>query len=144
MPFRIRADRSRRRETGLTLLEVLVAVGLLGLALTPMIGMMSRGLAATHRVESLSRSLMLAESAYEEVRARAQSTLAPFGFDRDYSRPATPFQPPDQDYVLEIVDDRKQEMRSLRITVWHDANGSRTVDEGEIPVVIDTQVTDRS
>jgi prepilin-type N-terminal cleavage/methylation domain-containing protein len=131
-------------QRGLTLLEVLAAVAILGLALTPMLVLMRDGVVAGRRIESLSRTVILATSSYEELRARIQSTSPPWGYEHDYGQQATPFPPPDEEYRLHITDDRAAGLRTVRITVWHDENGSDSVDGDEVPVILDTRIADRS
>jgi prepilin-type N-terminal cleavage/methylation domain-containing protein len=134
----------RRAETGLTLVEVLAAVAILGVAVTPIMGMLTRGLGASRRGEGLSRSLVLAESKYEQLKSRIQSTVPPYGYAVDYNQGVTAFPAPDNLYKSTVTDDRAAALRTLRITVWCDENGSNTVDGSEIPVVLTTRVADRT
>ncbi len=134
----------RRAEAGLTLVEVLAAVAILGVAVAPMLGMLTQGLGASRRVEGLSRSLVLAESKYEQLKSRTQSTVPPYGYGVNYNQGVTAFPAPDNVFKSTVTDDQAPALRTLRITVWCDENGSNTVDGGEIPVILDTRVADRT
>ncbi len=144
MSCRSRQRRRRHGMTGLTLVEVLAAVVILGFAVTPMLTMMREGLGAGRRVEALSRSLMLAEATYEQLKARIQSVRPPHGYGHDYGQLATAFPAPDSDFKLIVTDDQVSGVRSLRITVWRDEDGSWTIDDDELAVNLDMRVADRS
>lgn len=133
----------RSSAAGLSLVEVLAAVAILGIAVTPMLGMLREGLVASRRVESLSRSLLLAESKYEELKARIQSPVPPYGYDVDYDQTAVALPPPDGEYRCTVVDDAAPALRTLAVTVWHDLDGDGLQDANEIAVSLDTRVADR-
>ena len=61
----------RTRRTGLTLMEVLVASALLGIALVPAFDMVTRGMVLARDVEVRSRAVFLAEREMETALATA-------------------------------------------------------------------------
>ena len=124
----------RTKPSGLTLMEVLVASALLGIALVPAFDMVTRGMVLARDVEVRSRAVFLAEREMETalaVAARDFSTsLAKQSQDLGDGYRAT---------VTETVSGLK---KTLAVQVGFDTDRNRTLSSGEVLVTFATVVAD--
>jgi len=124
----------RTRRTGLTLMEVLVASALLGIALVPAFDMVTRGMVLARDVEVRSRAVFLAEREMETALAAAAqnfgTSLAKQSQDLGGGYRAT---------VTETVSGLK---KTLAVQVGFDTDRNRTLSNGEVLVTFATVVAD--
>jgi len=122
------------RRTGLTLMEVLVASALLGVALVPAFDMVTRGMVLARDVEVRSRAVFLAEREMETALAAAGqdfgASLAKQSADLGDGYRAT---------VTETVSGLT---KTVGVQVGFDADGNRTLSSGEVLVTFATVVAD--
>ena len=124
----------RTRRTGLTLMEVLVASALLGIALVPAFDMVTRGMVLARDVVVRSRAVFLAEREMETALAAAAqnfgTSLAKQSADLGDGYRAT---------VTETVSGLK---KTLAVQVGFDTDRNRTLSSGEVLVTFATVVAD--
>ena len=122
------------RQSGLTLLEVLVASVLLGIALVPAFDMVTRGMVLARDVEVRSRAVFLAEREMETALAAAGqdfgTSLAKQSADLGGGYRAT---------VTETVSGLK---KTVAVQVGFDADRNRTLSSGEVLATFATVVAD--
>lgn len=124
-----------RARRGMTLLEVLLAMALLGAALVPVYAMIAEGLAVTRDIELRTRATFLAEQEVERVLAEAAAD-----YDQDFDR----FSADLGGGFLVTVLDLPQTAFSKRISVrvaW-DADGNGSLSNGEVLASLMTLVAD--
>jgi len=121
-------------KSGLTLMEVLVASALLGIALVPAFDMVTRGMVLARDVEVRSRAVFLAEREMETALAAAAqnfgTSLAKQSADLGDGYRAT---------VTETVSGLT---KTVGVQVGFDADGNRTLSSGEVLVTFATVVAD--
>ena len=124
----------RTRRIGLTLMEVLVASALLGIALVPAFDMVTRGMVLARDVEVRSRAVFLAEREMETALATAAqnfgTSLAKQSADLGDGYRAT---------VTETVSGLK---KTVAVQVGFDTDSNRTLSSGEVLVTFATVVAD--
>jgi len=118
-----------------TLTEVIVASGLLAIAILPIL----KGLTTTQLnstlIEQKTRSLMLAQSKLEEMKARTV-----YDYDSSLAETGTVL---DGSYLCNVVDDVADPLRTVAVSVGYDTNGSNTLTTGEIDVTLTTMIARR-
>jgi len=133
-------DPSRRptadRRGGFTITEVVVASALLIVAIVPIL----KGLTAAHLnttiIEHKTRSLALARSKLEEIRARSI-----YSYSSTYSETNTSL---DGSYLCNVTDSGSgSDLRTITVSVGYDINGDSALANDEIEVVLTTLVARR-
>ena len=128
---------------GFTYLEILAALVILAVALIPIMRVMPEGMAATTRVERLTRGGLLAQSKADEVRSQILGTNPSYGFSKDYTESATAFPAPDSSYKYTVSDDNSANIKELNTTVWFDEDNDGVQDSDEENVSLDVKIADR-
>jgi len=122
------------RRTGLTLMEVLVASALLGIALVPAFNMVTRGMVLARDVEVRSRAVFLAEREMETALAAAgqdfRTSLTKQSADLGDGYRAT---------VTETVSGLT---KTVAVQVGFDADGNGALSSGEVLATFATVVAD--
>ena len=126
---------AKRRAAGFTILETVVASLLLAIAFLPII----RGLSSVHRttviIEEKTRSLALAQSKLDEIKARSI-----YGYSTDFNESSTVL---DGSYRCNVTDDQDASLRTVAVSVGHDDNGNATLSSGEVLVTLRTYLAKR-
>jgi len=125
---------SRTRRTGLTLMEVLVASALLGLALVPAFDMVTRGMVLARDVEVRSRAVFLAEREMETALAAATEN-----FSTSLVKPSADLGDGYRATVTETVSGLK---KTVTVQVGLDADGNGALSNGEVLATFATVVAD--
>jgi len=124
----------RTRRTGLTLMEVLVASALLGVALVPAFDMVTRGMVLARDVEVRSRAVFLAEREMETALATAGQN-----FSTSLAKPSQDLGDGYRATVTETVSGLK---KTVAVQVGFDADSNGTLSSGEVLVTFATVVAD--
>jgi Tfp pilus assembly protein PilV len=131
---RIRKD-WRRRCSGVTLTEVVVASALLAMALVPLL----KALTATHVmdrvIERKTWSLLLAQDQLERIRARSI-----YHYGESY---ATESGALGDGYLCTVADDAHPTLRTVKVSVGLDRDDSGVLSSDEIEVNLCTLVAKR-
>ena len=124
------------RRSGFTITEVVVASTLLIVAIVPIL----KGLTAAHLsttiIEQKTRSLALARSKLEEIRARSI-----YGYSSTYSETNTSL---DGSYLCNVTDSGSgSDLRTITVSVGYDINGDSALANDEIEVALTTLIARR-
>ena len=128
--------KQKRRDSGFTLTEVVVASSLLIVAIVPIL----RALTAAHLnsaiIERKTRSLSLAQAQLDEVKARSI-----YSYSDSFSATDEVLDGP---YLGNITDSAiSLDLREIVISVGHDTDGDSQLDEDEVHVTLDTYIAKR-
>jgi len=125
-----------RRRSGFTITEIVVASALLIVAIVPIL----KGLTAAHLnttiIEHKTRSLALARSKLDEIRARSI-----YSYSSTYAETNTSL---DGSYLCNVTDSGSGiDLRTITVSVGYDINGDSALANDEIEVVLTTLVARR-
>lgn len=129
---------------GFTLIEVLLAIVLLGVGVIPLLGGLARSSISSVRNEREMRTVFLAQQLVENVKSQAVNN-----FSGDYSQGPTRFSGPDQgfkytiDYYVSDGDDADK-IRSIHVTVWYDGDDDDVVDTEEEQMELFAKIAKRA
>ena len=150
--------RSPLRQSGFTMLEILASIAIMAIAVLPLLGLIASTPAIHVRREREVRATFLAELRLEEVKGAAiynydfnldgggYSTSSPedFPVDEGFKTSDSIFRYTVSDVILEIIGkDDIPILRDITVTVWHDQDGSNTINGTETSVVLRTKVARR-
>jgi Tfp pilus assembly protein PilV len=129
--------RSNRRSRGITLTEVVVASALLLVSIVPILHALTSAQATARRIEWKTRSLTLAQSRLDEIRAQANAD-----FDQWFNQTSVVL---DGAYRCTVVDSYiwLSGIRTITVSVGFDSNGNGTLASDEILVTLTTQIARR-
>jgi len=127
------------QQNGFTLLELLLAIAILSIAIIPIMSIFPQVLLMSSKMERESRITFLAQKKLEEVKSQAISD-----FSQNYSSSATAFSGSDSMFKYVISDVVDNTIRSIRVTVWHDKDGSDTINGDEEWIELNTKVAERN
>lgn len=122
--------------SGFTITEVVVASALLIVAIVPIL----KGLTAAHLnttiIEHKTRSLALAQSKLEEIRARSI-----YSYDSTFAETDVSV---DGSYLCDVADSGSgADLRTVTVSVGYDSNGDSALGSDEIEVVLTTLIAKR-
>lgn len=128
------------KKEGFSLIEILIAIGILAACLTPIIKMFSVGLLVKQERGEITRSLFFCGKKMEEVKAKLEynfttaiTTEGNFS-DDGFSN---------YRFKVELNDVIFDKLKAIKTTAWCDRNGNGIINDDENPVVFDTQVANR-
>ena len=124
----------RTRRTGLTLMEVLVASALLGIALVPAFDMVTRGMVLARDVEVRSRAVFLAEREMETALAAAGQN-----FSASLTKQS---QDLGDGYRATVTESTSGLMKTVTVQAGFDADRNGTLSSGEVLATFATVVAD--
>lgn len=101
---------------GLTLLEVILAVLIMTLGLTPIVRLAPTILRSKANTEQITESAFLATRKIEEVRGRV---LDNFGKEDGYGESNVSFPSPHSSYKYTITDDLDPVIKTISVSAWH-------------------------
>ena len=124
------------RSAGFTLTEVVVASALLIIAIVPILKALTSAHVTSTIIEHKTRSLTLAQTKLDEIRARSiynySSTFTETGLSLDGS------------YLCNVDDSSvSSDLREITVSVGYDFNGNSTLETDEIEVTLATLVAKR-
>ncbi len=126
----------RRRRTGLTLTEVVVASALLMTAIVPIL----KGLTSVHvhsvTIERKTRSLTLAQAKLDEIKARSV-----YDYTSNFTETNKPL---DGSYLCTVTDGAvSANLRIITVVVGYDTNSNNVLGGGEVSVTLETLIARR-
>jgi len=124
------------RRVGFTITEVVVASALLIMAIVPIL----KGLTAAHLtttiIEYKTRSLALAQTKLEEIRARSI-----YSYSSAYAETDTSL---DGSYLCNVTDSGStSDLRTIAVSVGYDVNGDSALGSDEIELTLTTLIAKR-
>lgn len=124
------------RRGGFTISEVVVASALLIVAIVPILKGLTTAHLNTTIIEHKTRSLALARSKLEEIRARSI-----YSYSSTFAETNTSL---DGSYLCSVTDSGSgSDLRSLTVSVGYDVNGDSALANDEIEVALTTLVARR-
>lgn len=126
--------------TGLTITEVVVASGLLIIAIVPMLRALTTANLNTADVERKTRSLILAQSKLDEIKAKSIYHYTNDGAPNQFAQDDLSL---DGSYLCDITDDANDTLKTISVSVGYDHNGDSVLAADEIEVTLTTLVARR-
>jgi len=128
--------RAKSRHAGLTLTEVVIASALLIIAMVPILkGLTSANLGSVI-IERKSRSLILAQSKLDEIKARSV-----YHYSETFAQTGVPL---DGAYLCNVADSAiSSNLRKITVSVGYDLDGGSTLEPDEIEVTLATCLAKR-
>ncbi|OGB88090.1 hypothetical protein A3H38_03390 [candidate division WOR-1 bacterium RIFCSPLOWO2_02_FULL_46_20] len=123
---------------GFTLLEVMVAIALIGLVLTAIMQIVPGMLKVSAKVERITKATFLAEKKMEDIRSLICSD-----YSVNRTQAATAFPGPDALYRFTVADNAVVLIKNINVTVWNDLDGDSAVDADEYAVSLDSKAANR-
>ena len=125
------------RFKGLTLTEVVVASGLLLIAMVPILKALTSAQVNSVIIEQKTRSLILAQARLEDIRARSI-----YSYDSSFTESDTPV---DGSYLCTVTDGgAASDIRQITVKVGYDLDGNGTLEALEVNVTLSTLIARRS
>ena len=128
----------RRFLTGFTLTEVIVASGLLIIAMVPILRALTSAHASSTSIEYKTRSLALAQGKLDDIKARSIY---------DYTNGGSSFAESDTSvdgsYRCNVTDNSGDPLKTIAVSVGYDLNGDITLAADEIEVTLTTYLARR-
>jgi hypothetical protein len=128
--------RSSRRQSGVTLTEVVVGSALLVIAVVPLLRALTMAQSTSATIERKTQSLILAQAKLEELRAKSihhyESSF------RETSQTLA------ESYLCTVTDDEDPALRLVSVSVGYDGNADGHLSEAEIEVNLSTYLARRS
>ena len=128
----------RRLLRGLTLTEVLVASGLLAVAVIPILRALTSSHVTSRKIEQRTQSLILAQAKLEEIRARSIYSYTNGGASFAESNTVL-----DGSYLCNVTDNSGDPLKTITVSVGFDSNGDASLAADEIKTTLVTLVARR-
>jgi len=133
---RIRRTKTRNRPAGFTLTEVVVASGLLVVAMIPILKALTSAHVVGSIIEHKTRSLTLAQSKLDDIRARSI-----YNYSSTFAETSASL---DGLYLCTVTDSGSStELRTVAVSVGYDSNTNNTLDSDETEVTLTTRLARR-
>ena len=126
------------RWAGFTLTEVVVASGLLIIAIVPILKALTSAHLNSTIVEHKTRSLTLAQAKLNEIKARSIYNYTNGG--ASFAENNTSL---DGSYLCNVADDSADPLKTITVSVGYDLNGDSTLAADEIKVTLTTLLARR-
>ncbi len=128
--------RTIKRSSGFTLTEVVVASGLLIIAMVPMLRALTSSHLNTVTIQHKTRSLTLAQAKLDEIRAQSI-----YHYTDSFTEVNTSL---DGSYLCNVADvPVSGNLRTITVSVGYDLDGNNILQPGEIEVILTTFVAKR-
>jgi Tfp pilus assembly protein PilV len=134
---KVRAKTSFRHRPGFTFTEVIVATTLLGLAMIPILKALTAGQVVSTIVERKSKCLILAQTQFEEIKARSI-----YNYDNNFTTSNLAIE---GDYLCSISESvMSSDLHRINITVGFDSDGNDVLAEDETQVKLSSLLARRN
>ncbi len=121
-----------------TLIEVLAAIILIAVALTPLMYILAQSLRLSVKEERLTKVIFLGTRKMEDVFSGVVYNFTP-------SVDQGPVEFSDYlGYKYIVNDDENATIKTIAVTTWYDENNNDSVDSDEESVTLDTKICNRS
>jgi len=132
---------SKGNESGFTMLEVLVSVGLMGIVIIPLMGLLASAAVLHAQREQETRAIFLAQKKIEEIKNNATTDFA-----ADYNKSpgaGTDFPSPDSKYKYTVIDSEGSDIKDITVQVWYDDDDDNVLNGDEQESTLKTKVARR-
>lgn len=127
---------TRNRYAGFTLTEVVVASALLIIALVPILRALTSAHVVGTIIEHKTRSLTLAQSKLDDIRARSI-----YNYSSTFVETSTSL---DGSYLCTVTDSGPgTDLRTVAVSVGYDSNTNNNLDSGETDITLTTLLANR-
>jgi Tfp pilus assembly protein PilV len=124
------------RYKGLTLAEVVVASALLLVAMVPILKALTSAHVSTSIIEQKTRSLTLAQTRLEDIKARSI-----YNYSSSFAETNTSVE---ESYLCTVTDSGSaSDLRQITVEVGYDLDGSSTLEAEEVKVTLSTLLARR-
>jgi len=128
--------KKRKKKSGFTIIEVVVATALLAVAIVPIL----KALTAVHLnstlIERKTKSLVLAQAKLDDIKARSIYT-----YNTSYSLSNGVLE---TSYLCNVTDTGSgSDRRTMTVDVGYDVDGDAVLDSGEIKITLTTYIANR-
>jgi len=123
------------RLKGITLTEVVVASGLLIVAIVPILKALTTAHTTGRIIERRTQSLMLAQGELDQIKAESI-----YYYDRSYAQSSTAL---GGAYLCTIEDDVDPNLRTVSVSVGYDHDGNSNLASDEVEVTLTTYIARR-
>ena len=128
--------KQKNRFVGLTLTEVVIASSLLVIGIVPIVKGLTSAHLGTAIIEQKSRSLILAQSQLDEIKARSV-----YHYSQSYAKTNLLLE---DSYLCNVMDTSAgSELRKIIVQVGFDYNGDNVLDTDEIEIRLATYIAKR-
>jgi len=125
----------KRLAGGFSVLEVVIASGLLIVALVPILKGLTNAQASTTLIERKTRSIILAQGKLDEIRARSV-----YHYSDTFSESNSAL---DGRYLCNVTDDADPNLRTIAVSVGYDADSDSALSADETDITLTTYVAKR-
>jgi Tfp pilus assembly protein PilV len=133
---KVKAKTSFRHRPGFTFTEVIVATTLLGLAMIPILKALTAGQVVSTIVERKSKCLILAQTQFEEIKARSI-----YNYSDNFAITNSAV---DGSYLCTVADSvLSLDLRTVDVTVGFDGNGDSTLSDDETQITLSSLLARR-
>lgn len=130
--------RYRKNNSGLTLIEVVIASLLLVIAIVPILKCLSVANANTRKIEIKTQSLLLAQAKLDEIKTRSIYDFTNGGISFTANNISL-----GNSYLCNITDDGGDPLKTVTISVGFDSNGNNSLSSSEIEITLSTRLARR-
>jgi len=123
-----------KRFRGVTITEVVIATALLGAAIVPMLKALTTSHLNDKIIERKSRSIMLAQSRLEQIRAESI-----YNFEDSFDD----ITEPEENYICNVSDDGDSNLKQITVSVGYDDNDNGILEDEEINITLNTYIARR-
>ena len=125
----------RRKRSGFTLTEVIVAFSILVFAMVPIL----KGLTSAHCtsliIEHNTKSICLAQGKLGDIKARSI-----YSYSSNFTESDTPL---DGSYLCNVTDDQDASLRTITVSVGYDGNADAALSGSEVSITLKTYIAKR-
>ena len=125
-----------RRQTGISIVEVVVAAALLLLAVVPILKALTTGQVTARIADQTTQSLALAQSKMSDIQARADYSFTSSCDESGTSLKAS--------YLCNVSDDEHATLKTVSVSVGYDQDGNGSLASDEVLVTLTTLIAKRS
>lgn len=128
----------RKNNSGLTLIEVVIASLLLAIAIVPILKCLSVANANTRKIEIKTQSLLLAQAKLDEIKTRSIYDFTNNGNSFTANNISL-----GNSYLCNITDDGGDPLKTVTVSVGFDSNGNNSLSSSEIEITLSTRLARR-
>lgn len=127
--------RCKKRFRGVTITEVVIATGLLAVAMVPMLKALTSSHVNNRVIEQKSKSIILAESKMEQIRAESI-----YNFEDSFDENSSELE---ENYLCKVSDNGNSDLKKITVSVGYDENENGVLQNKEINITLSTYIARR-
>jgi Tfp pilus assembly protein PilV len=127
--------RYTKRFRGVTITEVVIATGLLAVAMVPMLKALTSSHVNNRVIEQKSKSVILAQSKLEQIRAESI-----YNFEDSFDENSSKLE---ENYLCKVSDKTNSNLKKISVSVGYDENENGILQNKEIDITLNTYIARR-